>query len=292
MEGREVVSINGEVTALADGKISVLDHCFLYGDGIFEGIKFINNRVLFHQEHMDRLYESGEMLRLPMPARIEYESQLFGAIKASKLTSGYIRAIVTRGIGALDINPLKCSNSKVIIIVAQLNLYPEEFYEKGLKVIIARTRKMPFTSFNGRVKSCNYLNNVMATWEFLDRGASEAIQTDENGIVSEATVDNIFGIRNETLFTPSMDTNCLAGITRAKIIDIAREQGLEVHEGRYTAHDFMFADEVFLTGTGAGVIPVTQIEHKEIGDGLMGPRTRMLRRNYEGSLESFGTPVY
>jgi len=291
MEGREVVSINGEVMALEDGKISVLDHCFLYGDGVFEGIKFIDKKILFHREHLNRLYASGQMLRLPLPAPEEYESQLFRAIRSSGLTSGYVRVVVTRGIGALDINPLKCRNSKLVIIVAHLDLYPEELYEKGLKVVIARTNKIPYRSFDCRIKSCNYLNNVMATWEFLDREASEAIQTDENGIVSEATVDNIFGITNNTLFTPGTETNCLEGITRAKIMDIGREQGLEINEGRYTAHDFMFADEVFLTGTGAGVIPVTQIERKQIGNGLMGPRTRALRETYEARIVSFSTVV-
>lgn len=291
MEEREIVSIDGEIFDLREGKISVLDHCFLYGDGVFEGIRFLNRKVLFHQEHLTRLYSSADVLRLPMPARQEYERLLFAAIKASNMISGYIRAIVTRGIGALDINPLKCSNSKIVIIVANLKLYPSEFYEKGLKVIVARTSKIPYRSFDCRVKSCNYLNNVMATWEFIDRGASEAIQTDEQGIVSEATVDNIFGIKNEVLFTPGTETNCLEGITRGKIMEIAAQQGLKVEQGRYTPHDFMFADEVFLTGTGAGVIPITQIEHKIIGDGLMGSKTRLLRTAYESGLDSFSTPI-
>lgn len=291
-EGREIVSINGEITDLKDGKISVLDHCFLYGDGVFEGVRFINRKVLFHREHMRRFYNSAEMLRLPMPDPAEYESRLFAAIAASNLVSGYVRVVLTRGVGALDINPLKCKDSKLVIIVASLKLYPDEFYEKGLKVIVARTTKIPYKSFDCRVKSCNYLNNVMATWEFLDRDASEAIQTDEHGIVSEATVDNIFGITGELLFTPGTETNCLEGITRAKIMQIALEQGFRVEEGRYTPHDFMFADEVFLTGTGAGVIPVTQIEHKVIGSGLMGSKTRRLREAYEAGLDSFCTPIH
>lgn len=290
-EGREIVSINGEITDLKDGKISVLDHCFLYGDGVFEGVRFINRKVLFHREHMKRFYNSAEMLRLPTPAPAEYESRLFAAIAASNLVSGYVRVVLTRGVGALDINPLKCKDSKLVIIVASLKLYPDEFYEKGLKVIVARTTKIPYKSFDCRVKSCNYLNNVMATWEFLDRDASEAIQTDEQGIVSEATVDNIFGIKGELLFTPGTETNCLEGITRARIMQLASEEGFRVEEGRYTPHDFMFADEVFLTGTGAGVIPVTQIEHKVIGNGLMGSKTRRLREAYEASLDSFCTPI-
>ncbi|HSK74322.1 MAG TPA: aminotransferase class IV [Pyrinomonadaceae bacterium] len=292
VKGREIVSINGEIYDLKDGKISVLDHCFLYGDGIFEGIRFNNGKVLFHREHMQRLYTSAEVIRLPMISEQEYESLLFNAIKASNLSSGYLRVIVTRGIGALDINPQKCTNSKLVIIVANLKLYPEEFYEKGLKIIVAKTTKIPYTSFDCRVKSCNYLNNIMATWEFIDRGASEAIQTDEKGIVSEATVDNIFGIKGNTLFTPSTETNCLEGITRTKIMEIANQQKMNVEQGCYTPHDFMFADEVFLTGTGAGVIPVTQIEHKIIGNGLIGDKTRRLREIYESNQDEYSTSIY
>lgn len=288
---REIASINGEIFDLKEAKISVLDHCFLYGDGIFEGIRIINKKILLHKEHMGRLYKSAAMVRIPMIAEEEYEKQLFAAVKASNLDSGYIRVVVTRGIGDLGINPKKCLNSKLVIIVANLKLYPEELYEKGLKLIIARTKKIPHTSFDCSIKSCNYINNVMATWELIDREADEAIMTSENGIVSEATVDNIFGIKGTTLFTPGMETNCLGGITREKIMEIARGQGMEVAEGRFTPKDFMLADEVFLTGTGAGIIPVAKIEHFVIGNGRMGPKSRKLREEYESRIEEFCIPV-
>lgn len=291
MVEREVVSINGEICDLRDGKISVLDHCFLYGDGAFEGIRFLGAGILFHREHTARLYASADVLRLPMPPPREYEELLFAAVRASAMTEGYVRVVVTRGVGALDINPAKCSESKLVIIVAKFKLYPEEFYEKGLKVIVARTAKIPYRSLDCRVKSCNYLNNIMATWEFIDRGASEAIQTDERGVVSEATVDNIFGIRGGVLFTPGTDSNCLEGITRARIMRIAAERGFKVEEGQYTPREFMLADEVFLTGTGAGIIPVTQIEHKIIGSGTIGVETRRLRETYESTLHECCTPV-
>ncbi|HLC60357.1 MAG TPA: branched-chain-amino-acid transaminase [Candidatus Nanoarchaeia archaeon] len=291
MEGREIVSIDGEIFNLKDGKISILDHCFLYGDGIFEGIRLINKKILLHKEHMNRIYNSASLVRIPMVSKEEYEKQLFSAVRASNLNSGYIRLVVTRGIGDLGINPAKCSGSKLVILVTSLKLYPEELYEKGLKIIVARTRKIPYASFDCRIKSCNYMNNVMATWELVDRGADEAIMTDENGIVSEATVDNIFGIRGNTLFTPSLDTNCLEGITRNKIMEIAKGQKLNVVEGRFTARDFMLADEVFLTGTGAGIIPVSKIENKMIGAGNMGHKTRKLREEYESRIEEFCTPV-
>ncbi len=291
MKGREIASIDGEIFGLKEAKISVLDHCFLYGDGIFEGIRLINGKVLLHEEHMGRLYDSALIVRIPMVPKEEYERQLFAAVKASNLGHGYIRVVVTRGIGDLGINPAKCSNPRLVIIVANLRLYPEELYEKGIRLIIARTRKIPYASFDCGVKSCNYINNVMATWELIDKSADEAIMTDENGIVSEATVDNIFGIRCNSLFTPSLDTNCLGGVTRAKIMQIAKKQGMQVLEGRFTPRDFMFADEVFLSGTGAGIIPVAKIEHLAIGNGKIGEKTRRLREEYEARIEEFCTPV-
>lgn len=291
MAEREIASIDGEIFDLKDAKISVLDHCFLYGDGIFEGIRLINGKLLLHKEHMQRLYNSASIVRIPMIPKEQYGKQLFEAVKASGLKSGYIRVVVTRGIGDLGINPARCSNPRLVIIAATLKLYPEELYEKGLKLIIARTRKIPYASFDCRVKSCNYLNNIMATWEIADRKSDEAIMTDENGIASEATVDNIFGIKGSRLFTPSLDTNCLEGVTRNKIIEIAKGQNMQVVEGRFTSRDFMLADEVFLTGTAAGIIPVTKIEEHVIGKGFIGEKTKSLRQEYELRIEEFCTEV-
>lgn len=291
MKGKEIASINGEIFDLKDAKISVLDHCFLYGDGVFEGIRLINKKILLHKEHMERLYNSASIVRIPMMPKDEYEKQLFAAVKASGIDYGYIRVVVTRGTGDLGINPAKCSNSKLVIIVANLQLFPEGLYEKGLKVIAARTRKTPYASFDCGVKSCNYINNVMAAWEVVDRNADEAIMTDENGIVSEGTADNIFGIKDNVLFTPSMETNCLGGITRAKIMEIAKSQGMEVIEGRFTPRDFMSADEIFLTGTGAGIIPVAKIEHLTVGSGRIGEKTRRLRQEYEYKVRELCTAV-
>jgi len=288
---KEIASIDGEIFDLKEAKISVLDHCFLYGDGLFEGIRLINKKLLLHKEHIRRLYNSASIIRIPMIPEGQYEKQLFEAVKASNLKYGYIRVVVTRGIGDLGINPAKCSNPRVVIIVTTLKLYPEESYEKGLKLIIAKTKKIPYASFNCRVKSCNYLNNIMATWEFVDKNSDEAIMTDGDGIVSEATVDNIFGIKGSKLFTSSLDTNCLEGVTRNKIMQIAKGQNMEVVEGRFTPKDFMLADEVFLTGTGAGIIPVTKIEEQVIGKGTIGEKTRSLRKEYESRIEEFCTEV-
>ncbi|MEK6945986.1 MAG: branched-chain-amino-acid transaminase [Nanoarchaeota archaeon] len=288
---REIVSINGEIFDLKDGKISVLDHCFLYGDGVFEGIRMINRGILFHKEHIKRLYESAKFVRIPMMPKKEYEKYLFDAVKSSNFDSCYVRVVVTRGIGDLGVNPAKCSGSKLVMIVTSLKLYPEKLYENGLKLIVAKTRKTPYASLNCRIKSCNYLNNVMAKWEAVDLGADEALMVGEKGIVSEATLDNIFGVKANTLFTPGLETNCLPGITREKIMEIAKKQGMNVAEGAFTPNDFMSADEVFLTGTGAGIVPVTKIENKTIGSGKMGPNTKKLGYEYNSRIKEFCTAV-
>lgn len=291
MKGKEIVSINGKIFGINEAKISVLDHCFLYGDGVFEGIRFIDKKILFHKEHMQRLYRSASIIRLPLMTQKDYEKQLFAAVKASGLESGYVRVVATRGIGDMGINPKRCSNPKLVMIVTHIKIYPDELYEKGLHVIIAKTRKIPRTSLDCSAKLCNYLNNIMAAWEAVDKEADEAIMTDEDGIVSEATLDNIFGIKGNTIFTPSLDTNCLPGITRAKIMDIAKEQGMKVVEGRFLPKEFLSADEVFLTGTGAGIVPVTRIDESVIGNGKMGVKTRKLRQEYESRIRNFCTPI-
>ena len=291
MNKREIVSIDGEIFDLKDGKISVLDHCFLYGDGVFEGIRMIGRGILFHKEHMERLYESAKFVRIPMMPKKEYEKYLFNAVKSSNLDSCYVRIVVTRGIGDMGVNPAKCSGSKLVIIVTSLKLYPEKLYEHGLKLIVAKTRKTPFASLNCGIKSCNYLNNVMAKWEAVDVGADEAVMAGEGGIVSEATLDNIFGVKGNTLFTPGLETNCLPGITREKIMEVAAKLGMKVVEGAFTSNDFISADEVFLTGTGASIVPVTIIENKTIGSGKMGPNTKRLRDEYNLRIKEFCTAV-
>jgi len=290
MNQREIASINGKIFDLKDAKISVLDHCLLYGDGVFEGIRFINKKILLHREHMSRLYNSARVLRIPLISKKKYQNWLFKAIKSSRMDSGYLRVVLTRGIGDLGINPLKCSNPQLIIIVTSLRLYPKLLYEKGLKVIIAKTKKIPNTCLDFRVKSCNYLNNVMAAWEYI-RKADEAIMTDEKGIVSEATLDNIFGIKGNILFTPSQATNCLSGVTRIKIMDLARGQGMKVIIGKYKVKKFTSADEVFLTGTAAGIVPVSKIDKVKIGNGKIGSKTKRLREEYESRIEEFCTRI-
>ena len=292
MAEKEIVSIDGNVFSKEDAKISVFDHCLLYGDGVFEGIRIIGNKVILLDSHIDRLYASAKNIRLKMPFEKEkMKGQILKACKESGIENGYIRLVMTRGIGDLGINPAKCANGKTIIIVAKLALYPEERYENGLKVVFTPTRKISVQNWNGRVKSCNYLNNIMATWEFLDGNADEGIMLDLNGYVSEATVDNVFAIRGNKLFTPSLATNCLEGITRNAVMEIAKEKGMEVEEGFYVYHDFITADEIFLTGTGAGIIPVTKTNTAEISGGKIGEKTRALRSAYEARIKETGTQI-
>ena len=290
--GKDVALIDGQKIVGADeASVSVFDHCLLYGDGIFEGIRLIQNGVLLHEEHTDRLYRSAEVIRLKMPDRKTYCQMLKRTIEASGYADGYIRVIVTRGKGSLGVSPLKCTTPSVIIIVSQISLYPEAMYQTGLHIITARTQKISVKSLDCRVKACQYLNNVMASWEYIDRGAQDAIMLDERGFVSECTVANIFGISGNTLFTPSLDTNCLEGCTRKKTLELAQEKGFEIKEGLFVVRDFAFADEVFLTGTGAGLIPVTKIDHTTIGAGGMGAKTKMLRGTYESRIQEFCTPT-
>jgi len=285
----ELVSINGEIVEAENAKISVFDHCFLYGDGVFEGVKLINGGILFHAEHRERLYRSAAIVRIEMPSRFQFDAELFKVVKASGLKDGYLRVVISRGTGTLGINPNKCPSPTRVIMASTIKVFPAELYEKGLKMIVAKTQKLALKSFDCRAKSCNYLTNIMAAWEFLDAQAEEAIMLDQNGFVSEGTVDNIFAFHGKRLITPSLNTNCLEGITRKKIMELADGQGYTVEEGLFTAHDFKFADEVFLTGTGAGVIPVSNIETMQIGEGRIGPKTKALRAEYERRIPEFLT---
>jgi len=289
MTEREIASINGEIFDLHQAKIPVLDHCFLYGDGVFEGVRLINGGLLFHKEHLNRLYNSAEITRLQMPEKDKFEKEIFAAVKASGMQNGYLRIVISRGTGSLGINPKKCPTPTSVIIVSSLSIFPEEVYQKGLKLIVAKTRKIPLSTFDCRAKSCNYLSNIMAVWECIDQQADEAIMLTQQDFVSEGSVENIFALIGKRLITPSTATNCLEGITRARIIEIARAQNLQVEEGLFTVHDFQLADEVFLTGTGAGVVPVSQIERTKIGTGQIGEKTKRIREKYESTLGEFFT---
>lgn len=243
---------------------------------------------MLQREHQERLYRSAGVVRIPMPSISEYEAQLFGAVRASGQKNGYIRIVRTRGIGDLGIDPALCQGPKLIILVSTISLFPERLYEEGIRLVIAKTRKPPREVLNCTdAKHGNYLNNKLAKLEANDAGAHEALMLTIDGYVCEASVENVFFVREGRLYTPSTETNCLRGITRGKIIELATELGLGVTEGLFKPDFLQSAQEVFLTGTGAGILPVSRIDDAVIGTGAIGDCTRRLRQLYEERLRSF-----
>lgn len=271
------VYINGKLFNKEDAKISVYDHGLLYGDGVFEGMRSYGGKVFKHREHLDRLWESAKAIHLKIPmTKAEMETAVVETLKTNGIVDGYIRLVVTRGGGALGLDPYKCVDPQVIIITDHIALYPPEFYEKGLEIITASTMRNHPAALNARIKSLNYLNNIMAKIEGLQAGCIEALMLNHKGDVAECTGDNIFIVKNGALFTPSIDAGILAGITRNAIIDLAREAGYAVHEITLSRHDIYTADECFLTGSAAEVIPVVKVDSRDIGEGKPGKVTRDL----------------
>ena len=273
--------LNGKLVDEADAKISVFDHGLLYGDGVFEGIRVYNRKVFELKAHIDRLYESAKVIRLDIPVSRE---KLIGAIeettKANQVIDGYIRLGVTRGVGTLGLNPFICEDGCVFIIADNIQLYPEELYEKGMKVISATTVRNHPLSLPPQVKSLNYLNNILAKIEALDNNVPEAIMYNHEGYVAEATGDNVFIVRDGVICTPPAEAGSLEGITRAVVIRLAEEENLQVVEKNLTRFDLYVADEFFLTGTAAEVIGIVEIDGRQIGDGTPGPITKLLRQKF------------
>lgn len=287
------IYVDGEFLPEAEAKVSVFDHGLLYGDGIFEGIRFYNGRVFRLEEHIDRLWDSARSICLDIPmSRREMTEALLETIRQNELRDGYIRQIVTRGVGNLGLNPAQCKRPTVIIIAATIALYPEEVYRNGLSVVTCATRRTNPAALNPAVKSLNYLNNVMARIEANIAGADEALMLNDEGFVAECSADNVFIIKRGEIFTPPISAGALRGITRSAIFEIAAELGLKVAETNITRHDVFIADECFLTGTAAEVIPVVKADTRVIGNGKPGPiSTRMIARFREITGES-GTPIY
>ena len=290
---QSTIYIDGEFLPESEAKVSVFDHGLLYGDGIFEGIRFYNGRVFRLEEHHDRLWDSARSICLDIPmSKAGMTEALLETIRRNGLRDGYIRQIVTRGVGNLGLNPAQCKRPTVIIIAATIALYPEEMYRNGLTIVTCATRRSGAATLNPAVKSLNYLNNVMARIEANLAGADEALMLNDAGNVAECTADNVFIIKKGQIFTPPIAAGALRGITRSVVFEIAAELGIRISETDITRHDVFVADECFLTGTAAEVIPVIKADGRMIGNGQPGPISgQMIARFREITRES-GTPIY
>ncbi len=276
------IYISGKFYDKEDAKISVYDHGLLYGDGVFEGMRSYAGKVFRLREHLVRLYESAHAIHLKIPMTQEEMAKAVNeTLAVNQLVDAYIRLVVTRGAGSLGLDPNRTSHPQVIIIADSITLYPKEFYEKGLEIITASTIRNHPAALNPRIKSLNYLNNIMAKIEGLQAGCIEALMLNQKGEVAECTGDNIFIIKRGKMYTPSIDAGILEGITRNAVIELARSQGIEVTEGPMTRHDVYVADECFLTGSAAEVIPVIKIDSRNIGDGNVGPITKQLMAKFK-----------
>ncbi len=276
------IYIAGQFYSKEDAKISVYDHGLLYGDGVFEGMRSYSGKVFRLDEHLQRLYESAHAIHLQIPiSKNEMEQAVKETLKRNNLHDAYIRLVVTRGAGSLGLDPNRTSHPQVIVIADSITLYPQEYYEKGLEIITASTIRSHPAALNPRVKSLNYLNNIMAKIEGLQAGCIEALMLNHKGEVAECTGDNIFVIKHGKLKTPPIDAGILEGITRNAVIDLAKQSGIEVSEASMTRHDVYVADECFLTGSAAEVIPVIKIDSRLIGDGQVGPITKQLMSSFK-----------
>jgi len=276
------VYINGKFFEKADAKVSVFDHALLYGDGVFEGIRVYSGKVFRLTEHLDRLYESARSICLEIPlSHQQLADAVQSTVRINNKHDGYIRLIVTRGAGSLGIDPRRCSDPQVIIIVDDISMYPPELYENGLDIITASTIRNHPNALNPRIKSLNYLNNILGKIEAARAGCLEAIMLNVNGEVAECTADNIFFVKHGELRTPPTHAGILEGITRNTVMDLAHQAGIPVREMTLTRHDVYAADECFLTGTGAEIIPVVKCDSRPIGTGKPGPITRQLRERFQ-----------
>ena len=275
------VWLNDKLVDEKDAKISVFDHGVLYGDGVFEGIRVYSGKIFEAKAHLDRLYESARVIRLEIPmAEDALTEAVEKTVEANGITDGYIRLVVTRGVGTLGLNPFICKESQIFVIADSIQLYPEELYEKGMKVISAATMRNHPMAVPPQVKSLNYLNNILAKMEALDEGLAEAIMYNHNGFVAEATGDNVFIVKNGVIYTPPIQAGSLDGITRKIVIKLAEQENIKIVEKDLTRFDLYASDEFFLTGTAAEVIGIVNIDGRVVGDGKVGKVTKMLRKKF------------
>lgn len=286
------IYINGKLLSRKQATVSVFDHGLLYGDGVFEGIRAYNRRVFMLDEHIDRLYRSAQAIALAIPLnRRAMTRAVVETCKANRLTNGYIRLVVTRGEGSLGLNPFNCRVPQVIVIAGSIQLYPKELYESGMSIITVGTMRNQSEAVNPRIKSLNYLNNILAKIEALNSGVMECIMLNPQGYVAEASGDNVFIVKGDTLITPPSWCGALEGITRQVVMGLAPQEGFKVKEDVLTRYDLYTADEMFLTGTAAEIISVTNVDRRVIGDGKPGAITCQLARRFSDFARRTGTPI-
>lgn len=276
------VYINGKLYPKDEAKISVFDHGLLYGDGVFEGIRCYNGNVFKFSEHIDRLYDSARAISMEIQlTKDELKDAVINTLKANNLKDSYIRLVVTRGVGKLGLNPFNCTKPQIIIITDFIQLYSKELYEKGLNAIIVSTIRNHSNALNPNIKSLNYLNNILAKIECINAGATEGIMLNKDGYVAEGTGDNIFIVKNNEVLTPHASAGILIGITRNVVMELAKEAGMTVREEQLTQNDLYNADECFLTGTAAEIIPVVNLDGRKIASGEPGKVTLSLLKKYQ-----------
>ena len=286
------IYIDGKYCDEKNAKISVFDHGLLYGDGIFEGIRAYNGRVFKLREHIDRLFCSAKAILLDIPiSHAEMMKAVVNTCRKNKLRDCYIRLVVTRGIGTLGLNPNRCKRGSVIIIADKIQVYPKEMYENGMAIVTVATTRNLHSALNPAIKSLNYLNNILAKIEANIAGVEEAIMLNSEGFVAECTADNIFILKGGKMYTPPLSAGALYGITRGVVMDMAQEAGIPVSEPNLTRYDVFNADECFLTGIGAELIPVTKVDGRVIGTGKPGTITKSLVKSYHALTQVSGEPI-
>ena len=288
-----VIFLNGEFVARDSARVSVFDHGYLYGDGIFEGIRAYNGRVFRLDEHLDRLYESARTIMLQIPlAKVQMREAVLETLRRNGLREGYIRLVISRGPGDLGLDPRKCPQATVVVIAENIQLYPQEAYTRGLRAITTTTRKIRPDMLSPQVKSLNYLGNILARIEVNQAGADEGIMLNADGYVTECTADNIFIVHRGELWTPPAFLGILKGITRDTVLELARAMEMRAQERVFTMHDVYTADECFLTGTAAEVAPVVEVDGRAIGDGKPGAVTKRLNEAFRARVQAEGAPIF
>ena len=276
-----IIFMNDRLVPEEEARVSVFDHGLLYGDGVFEGLRSYSGRVFRLDAHLERLWASARAIVLEIPLAKETLAQaVIDTLAANKLVDGYVRLVITRGAGSLGLDPSRTKNPQVIVIADTISLYPQEFYEQGLRIVTAATQRVHSAALSPRIKSLNYLNNIMAKLEGLQAGCVEALMLDHKGEVAECTGDNIFIVRSGKLLTPPRDAGILEGITRNAVMELAHTAGIDCREETLTRYDLYTADECFLTGTAAEVIPVVEIDGRKIGVSTPGLITARLTADF------------